>query len=469
MHLDEEDRVADVSSDLTVDHPLIQALAEQGPEGWTRMDAAFAVSVVGALAQVVYSDGERAVSVDPSESIVALVQQLRAVAARSDTGAWWRMLVTLSSSGELAVEYDHGAEPFPAGQLFAPEVYRADLEAYPRASVPVWLAAYIGHGDRQLRSPQQAAAQARADRAGQVWAVMAEHEFPPFPLMWARWATIAAAFVAAGSERGPRMLPWIGIFEGTARGGSTLHALPSGRAVLSGGVWNAPALEAVYCTGAPMPELYAGAPDWVADPVLNPRAASGLLSFCYWWDAGHWYRGESPSAEQCAPGVPGMWTAQTTAEIVAGLVADATPDTIAALISAAERSQVTRALLVAVFGDDGRFDIDGALYQFSLAGLVSTAPEPMPAAEAISRVRDYIIGRGLDTTGYPLSQLVAHRIVVGWMVYVPVPDGEIAIGRAIFYLADDGVLEPATSSIAPATYIAEFEQRFAERHGALPA
>jgi hypothetical protein len=80
-------------------------------------------------------------------------------------------------------------------------------------------------------------------------------------------------------------------------------------------------------------------------------------------------------------------------------------------------------------------------------------------------VRGYIESRGLDTTGYPLDQLVADRFSCGWMVYVPVPRGEIAIGRAIFYIADDGVLEHSSSSIAPTTFVKEFEQRYHERRG----
>ncbi|WP_406235154.1 hypothetical protein [Nocardia sp. NBC_01009] len=463
--------MADESSGLTAEQPLARALAAHGPTGWQRVDAVFVVTVVGEIAQLVYSMGEQAVPMDPPEVVLALVRELRAVAAGSEAGPWWRMLVVLSSSGELEVDYDYGEEPFPAGQLFAPEVYRADLEAYPRDKLPVWLAAHIGHGDRQLRTPQQAAAQARADRAERVWAVLAENEFPPFPVMWARWATISAAFVAAKSDWGPRIVPWAGVFEGSGRGGSTLYALPAGRGVLSGGVWNAPTLDAVYNGGAPMPKLYAGAPDWVVDSVLNPRTASGLLSFCYWWEAGRWYRGQSPGAGDCATALPGVWTGDTTIGIVARLVADDSDndatEAIAALLAAAETGSVTRATLVEVFGDDGRFDIDGALYQYSAAGLVSTTPEPMPAEEAIARVRDYITGRGLDTSGYPLSQLVADRFDVGWMVYVPVAEDEIAIGRAIFYIGDDGVLEPSSSSIAPGIYIADFTQRFSERHGSV--
>jgi hypothetical protein len=461
--------LADEANEPTADHHFARVLAANGPAGWQRVDAVFAMTVSGEICHVVYSVGAQQIAVDLPESAVDLVREMRTAAARSGSGPWWRLLVSMTSSGDIEVAYDYGDEPFPDGQLFVPEAYRADLEAYPRGKLPVWLAAYIGHGDRQRRTPQQAAAQARKDRTEQVWAVLAENEFPPFPHMWARWTTIAAAFVAAKSEWGPRMLPWVGVFEGTARGGSTLHALPAGRAVLSGGVWNAPTLDAVYNAGAPMPELYGGAPDWVADPVLNPRAASGLLSFCYWWEAGRWYRGQSPSAQECAPAVPGVWTRETAIKIVAGTLSDRlgqdAAEAIGALLSAAEAGRVTRAALVAVFGDDGRFDIDGALYQFSVAGLLSTAPEPMPAEQAISRVRDYITGRQLDTTGYPLSKLTADRFRFGWKVYVPVPENAAAAERAVFYITDDGEFVPSSSSVDQATVIAALEQRFVDRHG----
>ncbi|MEU6186636.1 hypothetical protein [Nocardia sp. NPDC047038] len=457
--------MADEPGGLTAEHPLARALAAHAPTGWQRVDAVFAVTVVSEVAQLVYTVDDRVMPVDPPEPVLALAREHRALAAGSGAGPWWRLLVAMTSAGNIEVAYDYGDEPFPEGQLFVPEAYRADLEAYPRQKVPVWLAAYIGHGDRQRRTPQQAAEQARANRAEQVWAVLAENEFPPFPQMWARWTTIAAAFVAAKSEWGPRMLPWVGVFEGTARGGSTLHALPGGRAVLSGGVWNAPTLDAVYNAGAPMPELYGGAPDWIADPVLNPRAASGLLSFCYWWEAGRWYRGQSPSAQECAPAVPGVWTRETTIKIVAGLVPDQdASEAIGALLSAAETGGVTRGALIAVFGDDSRFDIDGALYQFSAAGLLSTAPEPMPAEQAISRVRDYITGRQLDTTGYPLAQLTADRLRFGWMVHVPAPENTPA-HRAVFYIADDGEFVHSSSAIDHGQFVAAFEQRFLDRHG----
>ncbi|MFE3444336.1 hypothetical protein ACFXNW_15000 [Nocardia sp. NPDC059180] len=451
---------------MTAEHPLARALTAFGPAGWHRMDAAFAVTVRGEIAHIVYSIGEQQVLAHPPEQVLALVRQSRAAATETARGPWWRMLVTIAGS-TVTVDYDYGADPFPPEQMFDPEDYRADLVTYPREHVPVWLAAYILHADRQQRTPQQAAEQARSDRAEQVWAVLAESEFPPFPVMWARWATLSAAFVAAKSQWGPRLLPWTGVFEGSARGGSTLHVLPGGRAVLSGGVWNAPTLDSAYNGDAALPRLYAGAPDWVANPVLNPRASTGMLSFCYWWEGGRWYRGESPSAEQCATAVPGVWTAEIVAGIVAGLVGDSPNDGLsdraATLVSAAEAGVVTRETLTAVFDDD-QFDIDGALYQLGLAGLVSTLPEELPEEVAIGRVRDYIVTRGLDTTGYPLSELTAHRINVGWMVYVPVPDGEISIGRALFYIADDGVLEQSSSSIAPGEYIVGFEQRFSDRH-----
>ncbi|MFD6279890.1 hypothetical protein ACFWFI_30645, partial [Streptomyces sp. NPDC060209] len=240
---------------------VARELAAAAPPGWRSVSAAFALTVTAERSTVVATGRGHSARIEPSPSVLALLREHRGIWAELDDGPWWRLLLGLADDGELGITYDHGEEPFPDDQLFEPEVYREDLEAYPRVALPVWLAAYVHHDGRQLRSPQQAAAAARADRRAKVWPVLAENEFPDFPAMWARWAVISASFVAARSEWGPRVLPSMGWFESSRRGGSTLYQLSDGRAVLSGGVWNAPALEAAYNSGGWLPELYAGAPD----------------------------------------------------------------------------------------------------------------------------------------------------------------------------------------------------------------
>ncbi|MGW5386503.1 hypothetical protein [Nocardia sp. NPDC003963] len=456
--------------DRVVAREIAVALAGAAPTGWQELDAVFALTTTSSYAVVAYSDGARSMRAEPTSPVLDRVREHRGLVAELEGAPWWRMLIRYTSEKELEVDYDYGDEPFPEGQLFEPEAYRADLEEYPREMLPVWLAAYVHHGDRQVRSPQDAARSARADRVGKRWPVLTENEFPEFPEMWARWATMSAAFVAAASDRGPRVMPGMGWFESTRRGGSTLYSLPGGRAVLSGGVWEPPDLNAAYNLGADMPGYYTGAPDWVASPVLNPRAATGLLSFVYWWDAGRWYRGDSPTAAECATAVPGIWTADTVVDVIAGLAGrPAGPEqrsAATALVSAAEVGVVTREAVLELFPDEDRCDVDGAMYQFSLAGVAATIPEPLLLEEAVFRVRSYIESRGLDTTGYPLDQLVGDRFSCGWMVYVPVPQGEIAIGRAIFYIADDGVLEHSSSSVPPTTFVQTFEQRYQGRQGA---
>ncbi|MFC9243303.1 hypothetical protein ACFT7S_04425 [Streptomyces sp. NPDC057136] len=449
---------------------IARALISACPPDWELLKAEFALTIEAEFVEVAVFD--RAwTKIEPPRSVLALVRKQREISAELDAGAWWRLTLDLTDTGDLSVAYDYGREPFPDGQLFEPEDYRLDLETYPRDSLPVWLAAYISNADRQKRSPQQAAAMVRADRRGKVWPTLSSNDFPHFPEMWARWAVISAAFVAARSKWGPRIKPGLAWFEGSRRSGSTLYQLPDGRAVLSGGLWEDPRLDAVYGDGEEMPNFYAGAPDWVADPVLNPRAGTGLLSFCYWWDAGRWYRGESPSAEEVSTAVPGIWTAGTTAGIVAGLLTNsATPraeqrELASELVSAAEAGHVTRETVVSVFGDDGGFDGDGALYQLSLAGLVVTVPGRMHEEDAIARVRQYLLALG-STPGFSASELVADRFSIGWMVYVPVPRGEMAIGRAIFYIADDGVLVHSSSSVAPSVFVAGFEKQFQERQQA---
>ncbi|MGW4364092.1 hypothetical protein ACWEKT_00485 [Nocardia takedensis] len=461
----EEDSIQRQAADLA--HEVAGELALAGPPGWQRLEAFFAITVAGGVAYTHYRDeDDRVTRLGPAGEIIDLVRRLRELSARLGDGPWWRMVVRLDAGGELDVDYDYGDEPFPDDQLLTPEAYSTDLRAFPRERIPVWLAAYIGHDNRQWRTPHQAQARARADREAGVVAQPCTTDFPALPVLWARWATIAAAFVAVGSDWGPRILPALGVFEGASRSGATLYVLPDGRAVLSGGVWNAPELDAAYNGGAPMPDLYAGAPAWVANQVLNSRAARGLLSFCYWWERDSWFRGESAPAEALTAAVPGVWSARTTADVLCGVVSAAPSERQRAaaddLVAAAESGVVSRATVAALF-DDPADDVDGALYQLSMAGVVLELSEELPREEAILAVREHILGLGLDTDDYPVEELVAERLNVGWMVFAPTRPGEIVIGRALFYIADDGVIEQSTSSTAPSRYAEGFAQRFRDR------
>ncbi len=348
---------------------LIEAIGEPGPVGWQRFTASFAITVVAAVGSVSYFDPEeRHTSIDASAAILEAARGLRERSVGEERGPWWRVAVTADVAGGYEVDYDHGDEPFPPEHLFTPEAYLFDLHTYPRSRVPVWLSAYVFHNTWQLRS-----ARAAADAAERP-AVSVPDEFPPLGVFFARWATIAAAFVAVGSEYGPRILPALGVFEGAGRSGSTLHVLPGRRAVLSGGVWNAPELDAAYNDGTPYPDLYAGAPAWVTDQVLNPRASTGLLSFCYWWDGGSWYRGQSPGAAAVSAAVPGVWTAADVAEVMCAVAyPDAAQPPRAAMldvIAAAEAGTVTRELVERCFADPGH-DVAGAFAELSMAGPIS--------------------------------------------------------------------------------------------------
>ncbi|MEC3920679.1 hypothetical protein [Nocardia sp. CDC160] len=455
----DDDEIAELEAELVREAGVV------GPSGWHSVEVVFTVTVEHCVGRCVYLVGERPLQVDASETMRAVVRRLRRLSPQRHREPWWGLRLRLDEQGHYEIIYDFGEQP-PA-ELPSPEAYRDDLREFPRTRLPVWLAAYIGHGDRQSRSPGQAAAQARADRVAQRWPELVENELPDFPVMWARWAVIAAVYSAVQSDRGPRLLPAFAWFENSRHSGSTLYALPGGRAVLSGGVWNAPALDAAYNDGVAFPEYYAGAPDWIADPVLNPRARVGLQSFCYWWDAGRWYRGESPTAEQCAEAIPGVWTVGATAGIVTSVIGShddgGVLDAAVALVRLAETGEVTREAVAEVIGGLDSGDIDSALYQFELAGLHAPTVDPILADDAISRVHEYVVDHGYDTTGYPLDQLRADRISCGWVVYVPVPSGEHALGRATFYIADDGVIEQSTSSVRPASYTSGFAQRYRQR------
>ncbi|MFC8042690.1 hypothetical protein [Nocardia sp. NPDC057353] len=352
---------------------IAREIAAAGPAGWHRVEAVFTMTVAAEAAIIVFFDEqERAARAMPSEQLLNLVRAHRERSAQVSDGPWWRYLFALDSAGSLQVDHDFGAEPFPEDQLFPPEAYLADLAAFPRSRIPVWLGAYLHHGDRQSRTP----AAARADHLAHRGAPVPEAELPELPLISARWAVLAAVFVAIGSPLGPRILPALNWFAGSTRSGSALFTLPGGRAVLSGGVWEAAALDAVYNGGAEMPAFYRGAPEWVANPVLDPRAATGSLSFCYWWENGRWFRAESPPASEIAPAVPAIWSTESTAGILAALLAEAMGmDATAAateLVIAAETGVVHRDAVRRLLGADERLELEAGLLQLSMAGVVVT-------------------------------------------------------------------------------------------------
>ncbi|MRH89505.1 hypothetical protein GFY24_18980 [Nocardia sp. SYP-A9097] len=366
---------ADVGSAAVQEHsaepePLVNQVAAELfallPAGWDRLDAAVAMTVSDEAARVVVSDQKHAVPVPLSARAIELLRELRHQSAQLEEGPWWRVLASVDKNGSAQIEYDHGAEPFPDQHLFPPQAYLADLQIYSRRRLPVWLAAYIGHDDRQVRTPSHAANARAGDGA---FTSRVENDLPALPLMWARWAAIAAAFVAADSQWGPRVTTSLGWFEGTSRSGSTLHLLPRGRAVLSGGLWNDPRLDAAYNGGIAMPQLYRGAPDWVAGPVLNPRAANGLLSFCYWWDGAAWHCGESPAPAELEPALPGVRTSASAVDVITELNAGVSADAAAGLVAAAESGTVTRQFATPILAGQAA-DTDSAYYQLLLAGVV---------------------------------------------------------------------------------------------------
>lgn len=443
-------------------------LAAAGPSGWTRLDAVFSATVTDVFRRVYYTIAdETIVEAVPDESVVLTAQAQREIMAELDDEPWWRMIIGLGADADITVDYDYGDEPFPDGQLLSRQAYLTDLEVFPRERVPLWLAAYIGNDGSQTRTAERAAFHAELDRATGSRATLTENEFPPLGVMWARWATLSAVFVASGVNRGPRILPSLGWFEGATHSGSTLFLIPGGRAVLSGGLWNAPELEAAYNGAGGVPELYRGAPYWVANQVLNPRASQGTLSFCYWWDGTGWYRGDSPAPAQFAPAVPGIWTAATVVDLVAARFGDEADRRVRAaadaLVTAAERARVRRAHLVDLLAEDSEFDLDGAYYQFCLAGL--TAPEiaTITAEEAKQRVRQYFLDTGRSLSDYRLDDLLVERLDVGWMVWAPIEADEVVLGRSLFYVADDGIVERSSSSQPPQDYATDFADRYRAR------
>jgi hypothetical protein len=350
--------------------PIVQQLAQLGPQGWERYSAAFAFTVSAEVAQLRFWSGGQPRLVPVPESIAELVRQQREVAAAMPAGPWWRLLLSVTNRGEMTVDYDYGDEPFPDDQLLAPEHYRDDLDTYPRARVPVWLAGYVAGPAAQGRDSRGAAAAAAADTDAGRTGTPAERVPDPSELL-SRWAVLSAAYVGAKSEWGPRIYPGYAWYESDHRSGSTLYLLPAERAILSGGKWNSPLLDAAYNGGQSLPDLYTGSPAWVNDSVLNTRNRNGLLTFCFWWANGRWYRGTTDTVDELDEPVPAIWTPDDTVQAMITQTGPGTEDQCRRLLTAALSHAATPNDVAAIFVNHSNADVDGAVNQLSLAGLLA--------------------------------------------------------------------------------------------------
>jgi hypothetical protein len=350
---------------------IVQQLAQLGPAGWEEFTAVFAFTASSQIAQLRFSSNDRTGLVPVPQSIAELVRRQRELTARMPNGPWWRLLLTATNRGETTVDYDYGDEPFPDDQLVDPEHYRNDLEAYPRSRVPVWLAGYVGGPAVQGRDPRRAAAAVADDTAAGRTAIVAE-DVPALGDLWARWTVLSAAYAGVDSGWGPRMYPGYAWYESDHRSGSTLFVLPGDRAVLSGGKWNSELLEAAYNGGEPLPDLYTGAPAWVNDSVLNTRNRNGLLTFCFWWANGQWHRGGTDTSDELDAPLPSIRTADETVRAMVSQTGPGTESQCEALLTAATDNNATRDDVAAILANTPSADLDEAVNQLSLAGLLAT-------------------------------------------------------------------------------------------------
>lgn len=362
---------------------VVRTLAQAAPEGWTTLSGAISMAGGAEIAQVVATTpaGEYAIPVE--YNAIEPIRVHRRVTAASDD-PWVRLMFECGSAGNLRVGFDYGNTAPPPDQVLPSEAYLRDLQRYPRRMVRLWLSAAAVNDGRQMRSARDARRNSASNGAG----VVADSELPPLPLLWARTAALAAVCRGGGLPGGARTEP---VFQGYVgdSGGSVLSRLPGDRAVLSGGRSDSRLLSAAYAGAIAWPDVYRGAPFWVHNLYLDPRAASGLLSFCYWWEHGHWYRAEIPEAtafdadpwrpvEEVTAGVPPVTTAATAAVLVSRIVRQleaeepgGAADLSLRFIEAAEAGTVTEQHVGALFAREvpQGFDMAVALAQLDAAGV----------------------------------------------------------------------------------------------------
>lgn len=458
---------------------VVQSIAQLAPPNWETIHAAFSIAGGAEIANVIISTLEGPLRIPITSDIIDPIRTHRLVSI-GERGPWLCLRFDCDRTGALQVAFDYGDIEIAPEMRLPSEAYLRDFQQFRRPDAPVWLLAYMGNEGQQLRT----AAQARAGTTAVSDSYCAGDEIPGFTDLWARFAVLSAVCRASDAPIGPRADPAFQVYVGD-NGGCTLARLPGDRAVLSGGRDDSPLLSAAYKGAITWPDLYRDAPAWLHDLYLDPRAARGLLSFCYWWDGRRWYRsrlpearlmdnGENPwtPADEVARGVPGVWTAETTANLVKDVLArigaqssDKNYYAAIDLVHAAESRIVSESHLRRLFLDEipASFDIAEAFAQFDAADVLLPYHPPIDQSTAKQLVIAFARENQIDTTNYRFDRLVADRLDTGWQVFAPASDGEVAIGQAVFLVADDGIVERTSTSVPPTQNEFVFADRFARR------
>lgn len=456
---------------------VVQSIAQAAPAGWESLHGAFSFAGGQEIASVVVTTPGGPARMPITSDVIDPIRTHRLISI-TERGPWLRLMFDCDSSGALQVAFDYGDNEIPVELRLPPEAYLRDFEEFPRPDAPLWLLAYMGNEGQQMRTAGRARIIAVSD------ARQSDDEIPSFAKIWARVAVLSALCRGSDAPVGPRADPAFQLYLGD-NGGCTLSRLPGNRGVLSGGSNDSQLLSAAYKGAIAWPDLYRNAPSWVHNLYLDPRTANGLLSFCYWWDGQHWYRSDLPEArpltqsetpwkptDEIARGVPGVWTAETTANLIKSILqrigvepSDRNHYAAIDLVRAAEARIASESHLTRLFldGVPGSFDIAEALAQLDATDVLLPYYPPIDQSTAKELVVNFCRINQIDTTNYPLDRLVADRLDMGWQVFTPVANGQIAIGRMVFLVADDGIVDQASTSAPPSETAYVFASRFAQR------
>ncbi|MFA4080851.1 hypothetical protein ONA92_03975 [Mycobacteroides salmoniphilum] len=356
---------------------IVRLLAVAAPVVWEQLNGAFSIAGEEEVMQAVALTSRHSHSIPIESEVADMIRRHRRISI-GPGGPWLRLTFECRRDGGLIVGFDYGAVELPSDYLLSPEAYRRDIAQYPREKVPLWLRAYMGNDGRQMRSASQART---AVSRGIGEARVADDEIPPLPQLWARIAVLAAVCRGSDATVGAVTDPSFQRYSGPT-GGCLLARLPGGRGVLSGGCDNSRLLAAAYQGVTGWPDFYRGAPAWLHNLYLDPRAAAGRLSFCYWWAGGHWYRAELSEfvvEDETARGVPDVGTADRAAEqvvtilrTVGGEPTDGATASALRLVCAAETGTASERHLVELFaeGVPQTVDIAEALTQLDAADVL---------------------------------------------------------------------------------------------------